>query len=391
MLSNLANDEFPWDSLLTIRRIASQFNESTGQKVIDLSIGAPIDDVPQSVQTALSNSANSPSYPQTIGSIELRNAICSFLNHNQKNQEVLEKNIIPTVGSKEAIALLPQMLGIKEGDIIVRPRIAYPTYDVSAHSVGATILATDNIEEWSDPKIADRVKLVWINSPNNPTGEVKSDDYLKRVVETARQIGAIVASDECYSFFNFDTSNHQSAPSILNRNVCGGSLNGILQFYSLSKQMNLAGYRSAFISGDENIISKLRLIRKQIGLIIPEPIQQASVAALNDSESTKSQFEKYLNRRKILLAAIENANLNSNVAQQQNLWKVEHSTGGIYLWIHVQNDCFDELKKLAQIGIIAAPGIFYSSECSDYIRVGLTANDDDIAEAAARITDYLGK
>ncbi|MDR0950937.1 MAG: succinyldiaminopimelate transaminase [Candidatus Ancillula sp.] len=378
MISDLANVVFPWDLLDKYKDIAKKYSEKTGDKIVDLSVGTPVDSVPMVIQQSLFSAGDSHAYPKTIGTLDLRNAIADWINSNCGTCNFDKENIVPTVGSKEAVAFLPAMLGLTSKDIMVRPKYAYPTYDIGTQVVDCAILATDDISDWENNK---NVKLVWINSPNNPTGEVKSAHYLQEVIKAARKIGAVVASDECYAMFVYD--DNYKFNSILDPKINGGSLENVLQLYSLSKQMNMAGYRTAWIAGDKTIITKMRQIRKHVGLIMPDPIQAAMVEALKDEENgkknTKRQQEIYSARHKHLMRAFVDTG-----------YTVEKSQGALYLWVKVKaKDCWEELERLANIGIIAAPGVFYDESATQYLRVGLTAPDKLIDQACERILENL--
>src|SRR6185312_11821659 len=143
--------------------------------------------------------------------------------------------VLPTIGSKELVAWLPTLLGLGPGDVMVIPSVCYPTYDVGARLAGVEVVRSD--QTWVDVDPA-RVRLVWINSPANPSGRVLSAGHLARTVEWARAAGAVVASDECYLTLGWDPS---KAP-VSALSVAGPE--GVLAVHSLSKRSNLAGYRA---------------------------------------------------------------------------------------------------------------------------------------------------
>ena len=136
---------------------------------------------------------------------------------------------MPTVGSKELVAWLPFLLGLKPGDVVVRPTVAYPTYDIGATFAGATAVAADDLDEL-DAATRAKVRLVWVNSPGNPTGSVRDAASLQKIVDQAREIGALVASDECYAELGWGEwdlqRGGQAVPSILDPRVAGGPTTG---------------------------------------------------------------------------------------------------------------------------------------------------------------------
>ncbi len=191
--------------------------------------------------------------------------------------------VLPSIGSKELVAWLPTLLGLGAGDVVVHPEVAYPTYDVGARLAGATPVAADGLTALGPQP----VRLVWLNSPSNPTGRVLPAAHLRKVVDWARERGAVVASDECYAELGWD----DSAPplSLLHPDVCGGSHEGLLVLYSLSKQSNMAGYRAAFAAGDPALVRELLEVRKHAGMMVPAPVQAAMVAALRDDGTSPSR------------------------------------------------------------------------------------------------------
>ena len=356
--------DFPWDSLAPYRARAAQHPEG----LVDLSVGTPVDPTPRIVRDALAAAADAPGYPTTHGTPELRQAVVDWFDRRRQAPDVDPAAVLPTVGSKELVASLPALLGLGAGDVVVHPRAAYPTYDLGARLAGATPRATDNVEDWRGDRA---VKLVWVNSPSNPTGAVARATQLAEVVEAAREIGALVASDECYAELSWSA---EPVPSILDPAVCGGTHDGVLAVYSLSKQSNLAGYRAAFLAGDPAVVAGLLETRKHMGLIMPMPVQAAMTAALRDDAHVAEQKERYRARRALLLPAVEAAG-----------FRVEHSDAGLYLWATRDEDCWDTLDLLADRGILAAPGAFYGEAARRHVRIALTAGDSAVSSASSRL------
>ena len=133
------------------------------------------------------------------------------------------------------------------------------------------------------------VRLVWLNSPANPTGRVLPADHLRKVVDWARERGAVVASDECYLDFGWEAE----PVSVLHPSVTGGDHTGVLAVHSLSKRSNLAGYRAGFVAGDPALVADLLEVRKHAGLIVPEPVQAAATAAYADDAHVAAQRDRY--------------------------------------------------------------------------------------------------
>jgi len=253
--------------------------------------------------------------------------------------------------------------------VVLQPELAYPTYDIGARLAGASVLASDSLLA-AGPA---RVKLVWVNSPSNPTGRVLPVSHLRKVVEWARERGAVVASDECYLELGWEAS----PVSVLHPDVCGGSRDGVLAVHSLSKRSNLAGYRAGFVTGDPALVADLLAIRRQAGMIMPGPVQAAMTAALDDDAHAAEQRRRYGARRSALRAAFAGSG-----------WTIDHSEAGLYLWAaHPAHDCWSAAEWLAaEGGILVAPGELYGAGGTRHVRVALTATDERIAAAAQRLS-----
>ena len=374
---------FPWDELSPYMESAITFARDNCARLIDLSIGTPVDQTPESIQQRLAQSTNAPGYPKTIGSRKLQESICQWLKSMRQVSKVEPEQVLPTVGSKEAVALLPLMLGLGSQDVLVRPTFAYPTYDIGAIGAGCEVVKLDTFdaEKLKTKARGKNIKLIWLNYPRNPTGECVDAAQLRQLLEAARSVGAVVASDECYALFDWREqaarNSHQipAHPSILDDDVCGGDFAGILMLYSFSKQLNLAGYRSSFIAGDAKLIARIAAVRKQLGLIMPEPIQQATVAALEDVRETKIQIGKYRARHFALRKALLEAG-----------YEILHSEGSLYVWVRAKSgNCWEDLRELSHRGCIVAPGEFYDESARGYLRISVTASDEDIAEFGRRV------
>ncbi|MCL3862595.1 succinyldiaminopimelate transaminase [Actinotalea sp. K2] len=363
--------DFPWDSLVPYAERARAHPDG----MVDLSVGTPVDPTPALVREALAGAADSPGYPTTHGTPALRGAVVDWFARRRAVTDLDPTAVLPTMGSKELVALLPSLLGLGTGDVVVHPEVAYPTYDVGARLAGAQPLPADDVAAWSG---RDDVRLVWINSPSNPTGRVRGVDELREVVVAARRIGAVVASDECYALLAWDEPwAGAGVPSVLDPRVCDGSHTDLLAVHSLSKQSNLAGYRAAFVAGDPALVSRLLEVRKHAGMIVPGPVQVAMTAALADDHHVAEQRERYRRRRRVLLDGLEAAGL-----------QVEASPAGLYLWARAAGagqDCWQTVADLAELGILVAPGAFYGPAGARHVRIALTASDDAVARAAARL------
>lgn len=344
---------------------------------VNLSIGTPVDPTPDLIQDALKAAADAPGYPTVHGTPALREAIACWFERRRGVGGLDPRNIMPTVGSKELVAWLPLLLGLKPGDVVVRPKVAYPTYDIGATLAGATSVATDNLDELDD-ETRSRVRLIWVNSPGNPAGSVRDAGSLRVLVEQARGLGAVVASDECYAELGWGTwdvqRGGQAVPSILDPRVAGGSHQGLLAVYSLSKQSNLAGYRAAFVAGDPDLMPNLVNSRKHAGMIVPYPVQEAMRVALGDDTHVEAQKDLYRGRRERLVPALQAFGL-----------EIKDSDAGLYLWSTAGESTWDTVARLAERGIVVGPGVFYGEAGNGYVRVALTGSDERIGAAVSRL------
>jgi len=333
--------------------------------IVDLSVGTPVDPTPAVVQDALRAAADAPGYPLTIGTAALRDAVVAWVGR-RLGADVAATQVVPSIGSKELVSLLPSLLGLAPGAQVLIPALAYPTYDVGARLAGCLPVATDDPTAY-DPS---QVGLVWLNSPSNPTGQVLSPSRLREVVAWARAHGILVASDECYLELGWEAT----AVSVLHPSVCGESADGVLAVHSLSKRSNLAGYRAGFAAGDAAAVGAIVEARKHLGLLVPAPVQAALVAAVGDDAHVEVQRGRYAARREVLLPAVRAAG-----------FRVEHSEAGLYLWCSRDEGCWETVAALAAAGVLVAPGEFYGAAGARHVRLALTATDERIATAAERL------
>jgi len=382
--------DFPWDSLAPYKERASSH---TGG-LVDLSVGTPVDPTPDVIRVALTAAADAHGYPQTWGTAALREAVAAWFARRRGVPNVNPDGVLPTIGSKELVAWLPTLLGTGPGDVVAFPAVAYPTYDVGARLAGASPQPMNSLTNAGPmPTVTSMTtpKLLWVNSPSNPTGQVLGHEHLAKVVRWARHHGVIVASDECYAELDWRDGEMGVAaglptpgavPSILDPRVCGGSHEGLLAVYSLSKQSNMAGYRAAFVAGDPALVAKLLEIRKHAGMMVPWPVQQAMLAALTDDTHVADQRVRYGIRRGYLRSALEDAG-----------YRIEHSDAGLYLWAAGGGDedagagsqCWTMVDQMADLGILVAPGSFYGAEGARHVRIALTATDERIDAAVQRL------
>jgi succinyldiaminopimelate transaminase len=354
--------DFPWDHLTPYAERARAHPEG----VVDLSIGTPVDPSPAVVREALARGGDSPGYPTTIGRPELRQACADWLARRCGVPAVGLDQVLPVIGSKELIASMALHLGLGPQDVVVQPSLAYPTYEVGATLAGARCVATDSLTALGP----ERVSLVWVNSPSNPTGRVLPVDHLRKMVAWCRERGVLLVSDECYLECAWDAE----PVSVLHPDVCDGDHRGLLAVHSLSKRSNLAGYRCAFVAGDPHVVAELLAVRKNLGLMLPGPQQVAMQAALADDAHVQEQRERYARRRAVLKRAFEGAG-----------FRIDHSEASLYLWATRDEPCWETVASLADQGILVAPGEFYGPAGARHVRIAFTATDERVEAAATRL------
>ncbi|WP_341727844.1 succinyldiaminopimelate transaminase [Brooklawnia sp.] len=351
---------FPWDTLAAAKATAT----AHAGGLVDLSVGTPVDPTPEIVRSALAGAANAHGYPATWGTPALRAAIIDYLAKRWQAEGLDDRNVLPVIGTKEIVGWLPSQLGLGPDDLVVLPTTAYPTYEVGARIAGCRVQFCDDPDE-----IDGRASLIWINYPGNPTGALATDDLMRRWILAARDQGAALASDECYGEFGWEAD----PVSVLRPDVCAGSHDNLLVVNSLSKRSNMAGYRAGYLAGDAGLIAELLEVRKHSGMMVPDPVQAAMVAALGDQNHVEAQRERYLRRRDVLKEAFGKAG-----------FRIDHSEGSLYLWVTRGEGCRETVDWLAERGILAAPGDFYGD--AEHVRVALTATDERVQTAAERLT-----
>nr|WP_249522688.1 succinyldiaminopimelate transaminase [Modestobacter marinus] len=359
--------DFPWDSLGPARARAAEHPGGA----VDLSIGTPVDPTPTLLGEALAAAGDAPGYPTALGTVDVRQAAAGWLSRRLGVRLAdplgAVPSVVPTVGSKELVALLPTLLGLSGTGTVLIPEVAYPTYEVGAVVAGLSVQRTAR-----PPAEPGDAVLVWLNSPGNPHGRVLTDDELRAWVAWGRAHGVPVVADECYVELGWEGVRPRS---VLHPDVAGPDHAGLLAVHSLSKQSTAAGYRAGLLSGDPALVRRVWEVRRHLGLLVPTPVQAAMAAALADDAHVDAQRERYRSRRDRLAPAVRAAGA-----------RIDHSEAGLYLWVTRDEDCWATIDWLAGLGIVAAPGSFYGPAGSRHVRLALTATDERIDAAVERLT-----
>ncbi|MEI8050478.1 MAG: aminotransferase class I/II-fold pyridoxal phosphate-dependent enzyme [Actinomycetes bacterium] len=369
MTTGFSPPPYPYERLSSIRLISDTHDGGT----IDCSIGTPWDPPPQLVIDALGSSGLERGYPTSAGSGALLGAARRWMNR-RFGVDAPETAIAACVGTKEFVASTAHYLALRtpDRDVVLYPSISYPTYAMGAALAGLTAVPV-SVEngrlrlEDLDPSIISRALLVWSNSPSNPTGDL---DDLEAVAAWGRAHGVVVASDECYAEFAWD-----SGPA----SILQYGLEGVVAVHSLSKRSNLAGLRAGFYAGDPELVAYLRSVRQHAGMMVPGPVQHAAAAALDDDAHVELQRERYRLRLDLLADALRSGGYDATLPR-----------GTFYLWLPVPGRLADGWALAAEIaertGMLVSPGDLYGPEGADFVRIAVVQPESSLELVAKRLS-----
>jgi len=362
---------------------AAAERRARGLEVIDLGMGDPREPTDPTILQALRDGVRERmGYPAAAGLPELRAAVAAWVARRFDVALDPDTQVIPTLGSKEAIYSFAQVvLDVAGGrDTVVVTEPGYPVPGRGAAFVGAQVVELPLREEHGFlPSLEDvpeelwgRAALVWLNSPNNPTGAVAPLAFLERLAALARRHGFVLASDEAYTELWFDVP----PPSALQLD----DLAGVVAFNTLSKRSSMTGFRSGFVAGDPELVGALRRFRPNIGTAPQEFVQRASVVAWGDEEHVERARGAYRRKRDLLLDVLRRKGL--------------RDAGGpatMYLWIAVPDAETSEehAARLLGHGVLVTPGSYLGPSGEGYVRYALVPTEDECARAAAILEEVL--
>jgi succinyldiaminopimelate transaminase len=375
-----AQSTYPFVRLERAKRAAAE----AGIELVDFGSGDPREPTDPTIRRALVDGLRERmGYPSAEGLPELRAAIAGWLDRRFGVRVDADREVIPTLGSKEAIFSFAQVVldanGAKDAVVVTEP--GYPVQERGALFARAHLRKLALLEEQAflpdldalDDEAWSRVAVFWVNYPNNPTGAVAPLSFYERLAELAAEHDFLLASDEAYSELWFD----EPPPSALQ--VADRSR--VVVFNSLSKRSSMTGYRSGFVAGPAAVISALKEFRPTVGTAPQEFVQRAAVAAWEDEAHVERAREAYRRKREIVLGAFSRRG-----------WRLaEGSRATIYLWLEVPGGESSEAcaERLLRQGVVVAPGAYLGEAGEGYIRVALVPTEQECERAAEILEDAL--
>jgi acetylornithine aminotransferase len=346
---------------------------ASGVDVLNFGIGEPQEETPPFIREALAAAIEPRStYPSSDGLPELRAAIAAWAGRRFGVELDPASDVLPTLGSKEAIFHLAQVL---DGELVAVPQPSYPVYERGAAFAGKRVLELPLRAEAGflpdlDAVGADtwrRVALLWLNYPNNPTAATAPLGFYERAAALAREHGFVVASDEAYSEIYFGADPPASALQVAERT-------NVAVLNTLSKRSSMPGYRSGFVAGDPELIAALKRYRPNVGVAPIEFIQRAAALAWGDDAHVHEVRAAYRAKRDVLLPVLEARGL-------------RHAGGDatFFLWLDAGADADAIAADWLERGVIVAPGSFFGPAGEGFLRFALVPTLDECRRAAERL------
>jgi succinyldiaminopimelate transaminase len=353
---------------------AKRATAARGIPVIDFGIGEPREETPAFIRRALTRAVDAEpisTYPVAEGLPELREAVAGWAGRRFGARLDPDSEVVPTMGSKEAIFHLAQVVA-GHGDRVAVTTPGYPVPSRGALFAGAELIDVplDPQRGWQPDLDAvdwEGIALLWLNFPNNPTAATATLDLYERAAALARAQGFVLASDEAYSELWFSGDPPVSALQLADRT-------NVVVFNTLSKRSSMPGYRSGFAAGDSELMAALKRYRPNVGVAPQTFIQRAAVAAWADEEHVVETRERYRAKRDALLPALRAAGL-----------QPAGGDASFFIWLRVPGGEDAEsfaLRLLDERGIAVAPGSFFGPGGEGHVRVALVPTLADCRRAA---------
>jgi succinyldiaminopimelate transaminase len=350
---------------------------AAGVEVVDFGMGEPREETPAFIREALAAAIEPLStYPTAEGLPELRSAVAAWVGRRFGAPLDPDAEVLPTLGSKEAIFHLAQ---VAAGELVAIGTPSYPVYERGAAFAGKEVLELPLRAEAGflpdleavDASTWARVSVLWLNYPNNPTAATAPLELFERAAALAREHDFLLASDEAYSELYFSGEPPVSALQLADRT-------NVLAFNTLSKRSSMPGYRTGFVAGDPEAIGALKRYRPNVGVAPLEVVQRAAVAAWGDEAHVDEVRAGYRAKRDVLLPVLERAGL--------------RSAGGdatFFLWLDAGPDAEALAARLIEGGVIVTPGSFFGPAGEGFIRLALVPPLADCERAAGMLERLL--
>jgi LL-diaminopimelate aminotransferase len=353
-----------------------------GVDIINLGIGDPDLPTPTPIIDGLAQAAKNPKhhqYPSYEGMLAFRAAVADWYKRRFHVTLNPADEVLTLIGSKEGIGHVP-LAFVDPGDVVLVPSPGYPVYPVGTSFAGgvAHIMPLTKANGFlpdldAIPQdVAAKAKLMWLNSPNNPTSVVMTKEYFKRVVEFAREHQVIVCHDAAYSEIYYDGKRPSSFLEVEGAKDVG------VEFHSLSKTYNMTGWRIGFAVGHKEVLAGLGKVKSNLDSGVFEAVQAAGVTALGLDESVTDGIRKiYQERRDTLVPGLKMLGL-----------EVDPPAAAFYVWVAVPKGYTSTsftAHLLEKAGIVTTPGNGFGSPGEGYIRMTLCTSRERLAEAVERI------
>ncbi|HNS49804.1 MAG TPA: LL-diaminopimelate aminotransferase [Anaerolineae bacterium] len=360
-----------------LRQLAAE-----GRDIIRLDMGSPDLPPPGWVSDTMYSSAQNPShhgYSGYFGTPAFRQAICTYYERRFGVCLDPEKEVVSLIGSKEGIANIA-LAFVDPGELVLVPDPGYPTYSLGTFLAGGVVYPLPMGAEtgWlpdleAIPEdVVGAAKLLWLNYPNNPTGAIAPVEFLERAVAFAKKHDLLICYDNPYCDVTFDG---YVAPSLLQ---IPGAFDVSIEFNSLSKTYNMAGWRAGMAVGNAVAVEALARTKTNIDSGIFRPIQDAAALALTGDQSwLKERNLIYAERRDVILETLDEIGL-----------RAERPVASLYLWVQtplgVSSGTVAE-RLLEEAGISVTPGTAFGSQGEGYFRISLGTSTPRIREAMVRL------
>ena len=361
--------------------------KSRGERVVSFAIGDPDIPTPDHIIQRLCQAAKDPAnhrYPETEGLPGFRRAVAEWY---QKRFGVVldsDREVLPLIGSKEGIGHVAFCF-IDPGDVALVPDPGYPVYAASTMFAGGEpyyMPLTQENQFLPDleripPEVARRARVLWLNYPNNPTAAVAGADFFERAVEFARRYDLVVCHDAPYTEVYFDGYRPVSFMQVPGAKEVG------LEFHSLSKSFNMTGWRIGMAVGNAEMRDALMRIKSNLDSGVPQSIQYAAIEALSGDQQCIEDHNRIYERRR---------NRMVDVVRQIGL-RVTPPKASLYVWAGIPEGYTSAefaTRLLEETGVVVTPGTGYGKQGEGYVRLSLTAPDEEIEEGLALLSAWRG-